>query len=145
VAIFPLGVRRLVTVRRFRCITCKRTFTRLPDFLLPFKRYVATEIEAVLRHIYDGGVLSRSSCEADERTQWRWKGEFHRKLKEWAGILESWVFTLHHRLPNLFRYISHPLKRLEEDLSHLPPLPSHWAVLVKAYFAEIRTRLCGGV
>jgi len=103
----------------------------LPDFLLPFKHYVVSEIEAALRHIYDGGEISRAPSGADESTLRRWRNEFSRKLQEWAGILESWVFKLYRRSPNFIKLFFHPLKRLEEALSHLPALPSRWAVLVK--------------
>jgi hypothetical protein len=93
---------------------------------------VASEIEAALRHIYDGGELSRSPSGADESTLRRWRDEFGRKLQEWAGILESWIFKLYRRPPNFIKLLSHPLKRLEEALSHLPALPHRWVVMVKA-------------
>jgi hypothetical protein len=90
------------------------------------------EIESVLRHIYDGGAFSRSPSGADERTLRRWWNEFSGKLKEWAGILESWVFKLYRRPPNLLKLLPHPLKRLEEALNRLSALPSTWSVLTKA-------------
>jgi hypothetical protein len=61
----------------------------------------------------------------------RWRNEFSHKLQEWAGLLESWIFKLYRRPPNFIKLLSHPLKRLEEALSHLPALPSQWATLVK--------------
>jgi len=84
-----------------------------------------------LRHIYDGGELSRAPSGADESTLRRWRNEFSQKLKDWAGLLESLVFKLYSRPPNFIKLLSHPLKRLEEALSHLPALPSRWAVMVK--------------
>ena len=93
---------------------------------------MASEIETSLRHIYDGGELSRAPSGADESTLRRWRNEFSRKLQEWAGLLESWVFKLYSRPPNFIKLLSHPLKRLEEVLSHLPALPPRWAALVKA-------------
>jgi len=85
-----------------------------------------------LRHIYDGGELSRAPSGADESTLRRWRNEFSQKLKDWAGLLESLVFKLYSRPPNFIKLLSHPLKRLEEALSHLPALPSRWAAMVKA-------------
>jgi hypothetical protein len=118
-------------VRRFYCPRCKKTFTRLPEFLLPFKHYVASEIEGVLRHIFDGGRLAESPSGADESTLRCWWSEFSRKLPQWAGVLESRVFKLSRRVPGLIG-CSDSLKRLEEVLSRLPALPSRWTVLVKA-------------
>jgi hypothetical protein len=102
----------------------------LPDFLLPFKHYVALEIEGVLRHLLNGGELSKSSSEADVRTQRRWWNEFSSKMHQWAGLLESKAGELLNRAPGLLRY-SHLLKRLEETLFQLPALPSWWTVMVK--------------
>ena len=117
-------------MRRFHCPKCEKTFTRLPEFLLPFKHYVASEIEGVLRHLFHGGRLSESPSEADERTLRRWWSEFSHKLPQWAGALESRIFELSRQVPSFIRH-SHPLKRLEKALSWLPALPSRWTVMVK--------------
>lgn len=127
------GVKQWRRVQRFFCPCCRKTFTRLPAFLLPFKHYIAPEIEGVLRHLFDGGRLSYSPSGADESTLRRWWSEFRHKLPQWAGSLESRVFKLSRRIPSLIRH-SHPLKRLEEALSHLPTLPSGWTVLVKTLY-----------
>ena len=115
---------------RFRCRGCGKTFTRLPSFLLPFKQYVVGEVEGVLRHVFDGGKLLRSPCGADERTLRRWRREFSQGLVQWSGALESLILGLTRRVPGLVRY-AHPLKRLEEALSWLPPLPYRWTTMVK--------------
>jgi len=75
------GVKQEHKVRRFCCTECGKTFTRLPDFPLPFKHYVAQEIEDVLRHLFDGGKLYEAPCEADERTMRRWWNEFSSKMQ----------------------------------------------------------------
>jgi len=120
-------------VRRFQCSSCGKTFTRLPYFLLPFKHYVAGEIEGVLRHLFGGGKLSEAPSGADEGTLRRWWEEFRHKLPQWAGALESHVFELSRQLPGLIRH-SHPLMRLEEALSRLPPLPSRWTVMTRTLY-----------
>ena len=66
----------------------------MPDFLLPFKHYVAEEIEGVLCHLLDGGNPSKSFSEADVRTQRRWWSEFSSKMQQWAGLLESKAYEL---------------------------------------------------
>ncbi|MBI2853736.1 MAG: hypothetical protein HYX87_02295 [Chloroflexi bacterium] len=103
----------------------------MPHFLLPFKHYVAAEIELVLRHLFDGGRLSESPSGADDSTLRRWWNEFSHKLGQWAGALESLAYQLFSRSPSLIRH-SHPLHRLEEVLSRLPSLPRHVGVMVHA-------------
>ena len=120
--------------RRFVCSRCKKSFTRLPAMLLPYKQYVAAEIERVLHYFLDGGKFSELSSEvseADAGTIRRWLKEFSQKLPQWVGSLEARMFNLSGKIPCFIRE-SHPLKRLEEALSQLPALPSQWPVMVKA-------------
>jgi hypothetical protein len=119
-------------VQRFRCPQCKITFTRLPDWLLPFKHYVAQEIEGVLRHLFNGGRLIKSPSFADESTLRRWWKEFRDKLPQWVGLLEARLTQLGCRIPGFILFFTDPFKRLEEDLSLLTALPSRWPILVKA-------------
>jgi hypothetical protein len=114
------------------CPTCKRTFTRLPPFLLPFKRHVAAEIEGVLCHLFKGERLIKSPSQADESTLRRWWKEFRQKLPQWAGLLEAQIFNLSGRPPNYIALFPEPLKRLAEDLSRITVLPVEWPVLIKA-------------
>jgi hypothetical protein len=128
------GVKEWYRACRFLCPRCKKTFTRLPDFLVPFKHYVAAEIEGVLRHLFNGGKLIKSPSLADDSTLRRWWNEFRQKLPQWAGLLESRIFSASggsRRAPGFIPLFSDPLKRLEEDLSHLPVLPSEWTMMVK--------------
>jgi hypothetical protein len=121
-------LKQWLKVRRLRCPQCKKTFTRLPDVLLPFKHYVAAEIESALRYLYEGSKLARVPLGVNEGTLRRWRKEFSDKMREWYGLLEG--LLLHNQTPSLDN-CDHPLKRLEEALSHLPTLPSRWTVMVK--------------
>ncbi|MDP3954884.1 MAG: DUF6431 domain-containing protein, partial [bacterium] len=125
------GVTKWCRVQRFRCTECGKTFTRLPDFLLPFKRYAVREIEGVLCHLSDGGKLSESPSTAEESTLRRWWNEFSRKMQQWAGSVEAKVFKLSGQAPSFIKILSHPIKRLEKALSELPALPSWWAIMIK--------------
>jgi hypothetical protein len=103
---------------------------------------VASEIEAVLRHLFDGGRLSQSPSEADESTLRRWWSEFSHKLPQWAGTLESKAYQVFGRRPS-FMGRSHTLNRLEKALSRLPALPSRWTVMVKTlYWLKTAHPLC---
>ncbi len=92
---------------------------------------MASEIEAVLHHVFDGGKLSESPSGADESTLRRWLKEFSRKMPEWAGSVEARAFELYNRALSFIHLPSHPLRRLERILSELPALPSRWTVMVK--------------
>lgn len=127
-----MGEKKWCRVRRFRCPHCRKTFTRLPHFLIPFKHYMAREIEHVLRSILEGCPLTLVSSGAEESTLRRWQKEFKRKLQSWAGSLESKASGLFGEYPDLLSIPFHPLKRLEQALSRLPALPPAWPVLVKA-------------
>jgi len=118
-------------VARFLCSACGKTFTRLPEFLLPFKHYVAAEIEEALRHIFKGYELSKAPSGASESTLRRWRNEFNSQMQNWAGTLEAMIFQRSHQAPSLVRLLTDPLKRLEEALSNLPDLPSQWPAMVK--------------
>ena len=105
----------------------------MPAILLPFKHYVAAEIERVVRYFLDGGKLSELTSEvseADERTLRRWLKEFSQKLPQWAGSLEARIFELSGQVPGFIRDC-HPLKRLEAALARLPLLPPWWTIMVK--------------
>ena len=101
-----------------------------PRFCFPSSNTWWGRWRGVVRHVFDGGKISKAPCGADERTLRRWGREFSRSLPQWAGSLESLVFKLSRRVPGLVRY-AHPLKRLEEALSWLPPLPYRWTTMVK--------------
>jgi len=95
---------------------------------------VVKEIEGVLHHWCDGGKLSQAPSVAEESTLWRWRKEYSLKMPEWASLLESKVFKLFNQAPSFIKLLSHPLKRLEKALSHLPALPSRWALLVQTLY-----------
>jgi transposase-like protein len=126
------AVKKWFLIDRFLCTACGKTFTLLPDFMLPFKHYTAADIEEVLRHLFGGGKLGDSSSRADDRTLRRWWKEFSQKLPQWAGLLEAQVFKLFNRTPSFIETSSLPLTKLQKVLSQLPTLPSRWTVLVKS-------------
>jgi transposase-like protein len=125
------GIEQICQVQRFLCNNCKKTFTLLPHFLLPFKHYVVSEIEQVLCHVLGGGKISEAPSGASESTLSRWCKEFGEKMVGWAGILEAKFIRLGKPIPSIIQCLSHPFKRLEADLSLLPALPGQWTVITK--------------
>jgi hypothetical protein len=83
-----------------------------------------------LRHIFQGGELSKSPVGASESTLRRWRDEYQPKLQEWAGRLEALIMG-QRPTPGLIGLTFDPLARLEEVLSGLPPLPSDWSLMIK--------------
>ena len=76
------GIRRVYRLRRLYCKHCRKTHTELPDFMQPFKRYVANVVEAVV----DG---RSETCPAEESTMRKWRRWFvtHKTMLEarfWA-------------------------------------------------------------
>jgi hypothetical protein len=126
------AVKKWFLVDRFLCTACGKTFTLLPDFLLPFKHYTAAEIEGVLRHLADDGRYAQSRSEADESTLRRWWNEFSYQMQQWAGSLESKALQLYQRVPDYLSLLANPLERLQNVLLQLPPLPTWWTALVKS-------------
>jgi transposase len=127
-----LGEKKWCKVRRFLCTGCKKTFTRLPDFLIPFKHYVVREIEHFLRSLVKGPSFNQAETGAEESTLRRWQREFHGKMQSWAGELESKAQEYFKKQIHLLDIPSHPLLRLEQAVDHFPELPSRWRMLVKA-------------
>ncbi len=129
-----LGQKQFCQVERFYCPDCNRYFTRLPPFLLPFKRYTVDEIETALQHLEAGGTLAQSPGEADESTLRRWLKEFRGKIRDWAGQLESILFHLKQGIAGVIRLPLNPLQRLQSILAEYPVLPSPWTLLVKTLY-----------
>lgn len=121
-------------MERFYCPDCHKCFTRLPSYLLPYKRYTADEIETVLQHLAAGGTFAHATGEADERTLRRWLKEFQGKIRDWAGQLESILFRLKQRIASVIRLPLNPFHRLQSVLIEYSELPSHWTLLVKALY-----------
>lgn len=70
-------------IRRLRCSACGRIHHELPDFLVPYKRYSSSCIEAV---------LDSNGCTAipaDESTLIRWREWFRHFLNYLLGCMEA--------------------------------------------------------
>ncbi|MGL4523734.1 MAG: DUF6431 domain-containing protein [Bacilli bacterium] len=67
VAYQAYGTREVYRIRRLRCAYCERIHHELPDFLVPYKRHVASTIEEVL-------VKGTTTSACDESTIRRWLG-----------------------------------------------------------------------
>lgn len=82
-AIDHLGETKTYNIRRLRCTDCRTIHHELPSFLVPYKRYEAECIEAVLTN------ASNHSVPADDATLSRWRGWLHEFVDYWIGCLIS--------------------------------------------------------
>lgn len=138
-----MGEKKWCRIRRFRCTCCRKTFSQLPDFLLPYKHYVTREIEQVLR-AFDGMVPRMlMSSGAEESTLRRWRKEFHYKMQHWAGNLEAKAQEWFQRCQSLLDISVQPMQRLKQAVSLLPELPPRWPLLAQAiYWLSLSHPLC---
>jgi len=74
-------------VRRLGCTECRRIHHELPDMLIPYKRHVAENIEAVI-------IGDSDSVAADESTIKRWRTWFNEMADYFGGCLKS--ITIRH-------------------------------------------------
>ena len=78
-----LGEKIILSIRRLRCVECKRIHHELPDMLVPYKRHVRESIEAVITREAEISVI------ADESTLKRWRGWFNERADYLRGCLAS--------------------------------------------------------
>lgn len=70
------GTRITITITRLKC-SCQKTFTLMPDWLIPFKRYVmAFVLEAIRMTARHRVYWTANSLELDSTTIRRWWSQF---------------------------------------------------------------------
>ena len=70
--------KEFVEIRVLYCVDCNTTHRELPDFLLPYKHYVAEAVEAA---------VDRKKADCSERTVKRWRAWFKRIRSYLAAAL----------------------------------------------------------
>lgn len=91
-----------IPIYRWRCSTCKRTFSVLPDFLIPYAQFVSLVREGVLRRRARGqttGEIAMRTCKAgagglSTRTVARWLARMREVASEWAKVLARRLLSL---------------------------------------------------
>mgnify|MGYP003456825726 FL=1 len=97
------GIRRVYRLRRLYCKHCRKTHTELPDFMQPFKRYVANVVEAVV----DG---RSETCPAEESTMRKWCGWFSNR----KAMLDARIQALKQSLEGVVLSVLSPCSLLQE-------------------------------
>lgn len=125
-------------MKRFRCCVCRKTFTVLKKFMLPFKQHAASEIEEALSGEKESGT------HADERTIGRWRKAFHTVLPALCALLEDLAEAVFGSKVSLSALPESPLKRLRRASETLGTYLPGESALARAMFLESRHRLCLG-
>ena len=97
------GIRRVYRLRRLYCKHCRKIHTELPDFMQPFKRYVANVVEAVV----DG---RSETCPAEESTMRKWCGWFSNR----KAMLDARIQALKQSLEGVVLSVLSPCSLLQE-------------------------------
>jgi len=83
------GEKRVLIVRRLRCMQCRKIHHELPDCIVPYKRYESECVEQVVAE------PSSSSVAADDATLRRWKCWFKETHTYLLGALRSIAIRFH--------------------------------------------------
>lgn len=75
---------KILVIRRLRCSNqqCRRIHAELPDFLVPYKRYTVSSIEAVLTG-------TAQAIPVEESTRQRWKRWYRQLRNHFLGVARS--------------------------------------------------------
>ena len=82
------GEKKTFSLRRMRCVRCKRLHIELPDILVPNKHYAAELIENVVDGVSTPDDLSTENYPC-ERTMQRWKDWILENRQQIDGYLKS--------------------------------------------------------
>lgn len=97
--------------------TCGKTHVIIPDFLTPYKRYVAKEIESSIEQ--ETRQDASDDTEAEESTKRRWRRQFAERLPEILNVLMRLLMIEHENMLSLLD-CSCGLERLRKILSLFP-------------------------
>lgn len=85
--------RKFVIIERLKCKPCDRLHTALPDFLVPYKHYIAEVISGVLDKVVTSEDLDGEDSPC-ERTMRRWILWFRKNQARIEGYMKSLGYRL---------------------------------------------------
>lgn len=97
---------------------CKKTHVIIPDFLLPYKRYVGAEIEAVIEQ-KSRKDATPTDTKAEESTMRRWLNQFRQRLPKRMKELEKALINEYNKMVSLLDN-TQGMGRLRKLLQLLP-------------------------
>lgn len=84
------GDRRILVIRRLRCVQCRKIHHELPECIVPYKRYESECVEQVITESE-----ATLAVAADDATLRRWKIWFLAQSCYLLGALESIAIRFH--------------------------------------------------
>lgn len=118
------GDKMILSIRRLRCIDCKRIHHELPDMLIPYKRHVRESIEAVITERAEMNAI------ADESTLKRWQDWFFERADYFRGCLAS-IILRYDLKASAEGSSSLPQSKLHRIWQHVGDAPGWLARIVK--------------
>jgi len=113
-----------------RCRSCQKIHHELPDFLVPYKRYVATVVEAVVESAANASFVAAA---VEDSTQRRWRGWAADLLPYWTAALAAlWQRQEEQTVAGLF-------DRPESRLQQL----KHWVGCAPGWLSQLVRSLVG--
>ena len=123
------GETRRYLLRRFRCLTCIRHHTEIPDVIQPYKHYDSETIQLVLDEDERAGL-----CVADIRTIQRWKEEFAESIHD----IEQRIASVDARESGE----NVPLNTAGDLIKNIRTLNNRWLAFVMTLLINAGHKLC---
>jgi hypothetical protein len=111
---------------RVRCANegCGTTHALIPDFLIPFKKYVASEVEEAVMEQLIGPKMATLETEAEESTIRRWWRQYKERTAKAANELEALLMKEHSKMVSLLKADMVGVKRLKILIERFPQILS---------------------
>lgn len=92
----------IVPVYRWRCVSCRKTTSVMPDFLAPYEQFVSVVREGVLRRHLRGWTVKQMAARTctssvgwlSERTVARWLAHVRKHAQAWTLELTEYLLCL---------------------------------------------------
>jgi len=109
---------------RVKCANegCGTTHALIPDFLIPFKKYVACEVEEAVMEQLESHKIATLDTEADESTIHRWWRQYKKRTTKVANELESLLMKEYSKMVSLLKADMVGVKRLKILIESFPQI-----------------------
>lgn len=118
------GERKVLVIRRLRCVDCGVIHHELPDILFPYKRYGSESIEKAIENNTDLNIA------ADESTIIRWREWFQSMQDYLLGCLLS--IAIRYGKESVEEKSSLPESKLQRLWQHVGDAPGWLARIVRS-------------
>ena len=128
-------------IAQAHCKACDTYPSLIPDFIMPYKHYMADVIEATIS-ASEEGCLGLSSCPADESTIRRWSNQFKERGALAIGWFLSILFAVYGQHVSILEQQNMSLYKRLAYLMLKMPVPKFGGLIGRANFVLTRHN-CG--